>query len=343
MNQDFLKTVDKESALIRLTALWAMNEAALGGLLHLFRTPFSGLILASVAVILISLIAYIAEHPGREILKALIIVLIIKLTLSPHSPITAYIAVSFQGLLGALLYSFLPFRVSAIILGLLGLVESVFQKLLTLTLLFGMPLWESLDIFVEHVLKRLGYSAGNVEGQGSFWIVSSYVLVYAITGIVVGILIGNLPKRINQVLPSLEVPDISISAIGQSSKKKKVFWKTKKFRFFVIILTLLAIIYFSVPQAKEILHPLYLFFRVVVILLLWFLIVSPLLLKLLHTFLKKKESTYSKDVQKAMSLLPAFKALMVQAWKDVASYSGLKRIRQFIVVSLSYCLLYKDE
>lgn len=335
-----LKGINERSALIRLTALWAMNEAALGGFLHLFRTPFSGLILASIAVILISLIAYVSTHPSREIMKALMIVLIIKLTLSPHSPITAYIAVAFQGIVGALLFSFLPFRIAALLLGVLGLIESVFQKLLTLTLLFGMPLWEAVDAFVLHVGKLVGMGPGT-DSNGSMWVISFYVGLYALTGLLVGWKIGGLPDKLNKMMQRLTVPDLSdIDETLSSSKRRKSFWQSKKFKFFVGVILFLVLIYFLVPEASVYLKPVYLFARVAIILLLWYFIVSPILMKALQKFLNKKESTYSEDVKKALSLIPSFKALMQKAWEGAQELKGIKRIKQFLLTGLSYCLLY---
>ena len=87
----------------KLTALWALNESGLGGFLHVFNTPFTGLIVGGIAILLISLIAYYAENKWQAIFKALVIVLIIKMAVSPYSPFGAYVAVSFQALFGPLL------------------------------------------------------------------------------------------------------------------------------------------------------------------------------------------------------------------------------------------------
>ncbi|NJO01983.1 MAG: hypothetical protein HC880_10065 [Bacteroidia bacterium] len=41
-------------AIERLTALWALNEAGLGGLMHAVRTPFTGVVVGGLAIMLIS-------------------------------------------------------------------------------------------------------------------------------------------------------------------------------------------------------------------------------------------------------------------------------------------------
>ncbi|MGB3083465.1 MAG: hypothetical protein WBB21_02015, partial [Saprospiraceae bacterium] len=79
-----------QTIIFRLTALWALNESGLGGFLHALNFPFSGLIIGSIAVALISFIIYFSGTDKKTLFNALIIVLIIKLLMSPHSSVTAY-------------------------------------------------------------------------------------------------------------------------------------------------------------------------------------------------------------------------------------------------------------
>ena len=106
MNQD--ETGFNHSAVNRLTALWALNESGLGGVLHAAKFPFTGIFVGGFAVILISLIARYSNYSFKAILKATAMVLMIKAAVSPHSPFPAYLAVSFQGLLGALITVMCP-------------------------------------------------------------------------------------------------------------------------------------------------------------------------------------------------------------------------------------------
>jgi hypothetical protein len=46
----------------RLTALWALSEAAFGGVLHAFQVPFTGLFINASAIIFITLIAYYSKN-----------------------------------------------------------------------------------------------------------------------------------------------------------------------------------------------------------------------------------------------------------------------------------------
>ena len=89
---------------LRITALWAFSEALLGGILHGLHIPFTGLILSAFASICMAALT-LNDHSRGKILKATILVIIIKAILSPHTPPTAYFAVFIQGLFGELIFS----------------------------------------------------------------------------------------------------------------------------------------------------------------------------------------------------------------------------------------------
>src|SRR5258707_13313612 len=108
----------------RLIALWVLCEAMLGGIIHGFKIPVSGLIVGSCAVICICLIAWYVPAKGA-IIKATLIVAIFKMMLSPQAPPPAYIAVFFQGLMGELLFWRKKiFPLACVLLGILALLES---------------------------------------------------------------------------------------------------------------------------------------------------------------------------------------------------------------------------
>ena len=122
----------------RLIALWVLCETMLGGIIHGAKMPGSGLILGSCAVICISLIAYHVPSKG-SILKAMLIVAILKMMLSPQAPPTAYVAVFFQGLMGeALFWNRRIYSVSCLLFGILVLLESGLQRMVVLTIVYGM-------------------------------------------------------------------------------------------------------------------------------------------------------------------------------------------------------------
>jgi hypothetical protein len=133
----------------RLTGLWILCEAMLGGIIHGFRLPVSGLIVGSCAVICISQIAWYSPEKGA-ILKATLIVAIFKMLLSPQAGFPAYIAVFFQGLMGELFFwNRKYFRLSCFLFASIALIESGLQRILVLTMIYGNDLWTAVNAFIS--------------------------------------------------------------------------------------------------------------------------------------------------------------------------------------------------
>jgi len=208
--------ISSEQSVQRLTALWALSEAGLGGILHAVKLPFTGMLIASLAVMLITLIHQFSDSGGQKILKALVIVLVIKASVSPHSPVMAYFAVCFQGLFGALIFSIIKnVRIAAFLIGVVALFESSLQKLINLTVLFGKSIWEAFDLFIEYVVAQFGFTI-DAYYDPSIWLIIMYVGMYMLTGIAVGLYAGVLPKRI---LKTWEFGDVN-QILSYSAEKQ---------------------------------------------------------------------------------------------------------------------------
>lgn len=341
---NFLRINDERTTLIRLTALWALNEAGLGGLMHLFRSPFTGIFVGGGAVLLIALIGYTAKKPSPAILKALLLVLIIKGVVSPHSPLPAYLAVSFQGLLGALLFTVIPnFRLAALLLGGLALLEAALQKLLVMTLLFGMPLWDSLDAFIDGVLKKMGMLAEGASAAGSLWIVGLYVGVYFVSGLLIGWLAGRLPQAVGEAVGRLTVPELQPPAAQDVPKKARPFYKNRLFQIMVLLAAVLLSVYYFSPETWATIAPLWLFLRVFLVLAAWYFLVGPLLMRLLQRFLKKKQAAYREEVDAALDLLPVFRSLARSAWAETKHLGGWRRLRELAIRTVAYSLMFSKK
>ena len=188
INKDFFKT----NVTLRITALWAFSEAFMGGILHGLQIPFAGLALSFVAAVCITLIALGSTQKG-EILKATLLVIVVKFILSPHTPPMAYIAVLIQGAVGELLFfNKRFFKPAAFILTLFSLLYSAFQHLLILTIIFGKQFWAAIDIFLNKITQS--FSKGAVHY--SLYIVLFYISCYLVAGIVGGFLNIKLIKKI---------------------------------------------------------------------------------------------------------------------------------------------------
>jgi nucleoside-triphosphatase THEP1 len=311
----------------RLIALWVLCEAVLGGIIHGFKIPVSGLVVGSCAIICICLIAWYAPTKG-SIIKATIIVAIFKMMLSPQAPPPAYIAVFFQGLLGELLFwKKRFFTLSCILLAVLGLLESGLQRILMLTIIYGNDLWKVINNFINGLTKQ------KETTNYSLLIGGGYVLLHLVTGIVVGWWAALLPKKIEnwskEGLYKINMKDVAETTLSTSSKKRKQF-KKGLFIVWLLLIALYVQSYFKI--GTPLLPPhisLKILLRSLIIVLAWLFIVSPLLKQLLHGWLKKKQVKSQQDVQEVLRLLPTTQQLIAQSWKQSASDKGWKRISSF--------------
>ncbi len=232
--------LDRGQAVERLTALWALNEAGLGGLIHALRVPFTGIVVGSTAVVLIALIAFFAERKAKAILKATVIVLLIKAAASPHTPLPAYVSVAFQGLAGAVLFGGLPsVRLGALLLGLLALWQGAVQKLLVMTILYGKPLWESVDAVGRWMLEKMGSGPGELSPTG--WFLVAYLGYYTVAGLITGWLAGAIPGEIAQALRHPRpAPLAGPEAPGlPASPSRKRWWRRTPFKAGLVLAVLL--------------------------------------------------------------------------------------------------------
>lgn len=308
----------------RLIALWVLNEALLGGIIHGFRIPISGLVVGSAAVICICLIAWYVPEKGA-ILKATIVVAIFKMMLSPQAPLPAYIAVLFQGFLGELLFNSRKYyRFFCVLFAILALLESAIQRVLVLTVIYSNDIWEAINKFINGLTKQ------DTPTNYSLLIVASYIGVHLITGALIGWWASVLPSQIKswsgdnryKVDPA---PDQPSRLAARSQKKKRIKWGLLV--IWVILIGLYVQSYYNIGTpvlpANSVLK---IILRSFIILMAWYFVVGPLLHKALLKWLTKKKSTVAKELEEVVRLLPSVRALVYNAWKQSAIQTGVKRI-----------------
>jgi len=331
--------------ILKIIALWAFSEAAFGGILHALTIPLRGLFISSGAVLFISLIALFSKS-SKEILKATLIVVLIKAVVSPHSPLTAYFAVSLQGVLGFLLFSTKKFyRLSALMLGLFVLFFSGIQKIVVLTILFGNTLWESLDVFIKQLSFEL-FSITHPDLNYGYFLIAAYVLLHISAGLFIGFYAGRLPQKINfykSIVPS-SIESESVEEILQKEKRKKKSWFFRPTGIFVIVLSAGVIIlsYLS-PELEEniALSVVIMLVRSLVITFVWYTLLAPFVQKLFQKFVRKRKSEHYQDLEEIISMFPKFKEIVNYCWQLSSDRKGYKRIRYFLSTSFYYLLLSK--
>lgn len=331
---------NNKSILDKLTALWALNESGLGGFLHVFNSPFTGFIVGGISILLISLIAYYAENKWQSILKALVIVLIIKMAVSPYSPLTAYIAVSFQAVLGAFLLSNFTWKgMTLLVLGSITFLESALQKLIVLTIIYGENLWEAINIYGYWVQGKLNFMA---QTSPTVILIGIYLTVYLIGGILAGLFIKSILKIISEEMEHVFKLNDNTTELPNQNKKKS--FKTKVIWIWLVTVASLVLVFtiFGGPLfgwQKAI----YMVLRSFLILMLWYLVFGPFVLKLIRNYLNKKESEYKQDITNAMDLFPYFRQIIVFTWKETKQLRGYERFKYFIAKSISNCIHFEPK
>ena len=330
----------------RLTALWGFSEAAFGGILHALKIPFTGMLLGSAAIIFISLIAN-ASKDKTAVLKSTLIVILIKAFVSPYSSITSYFAVLLQGVFGYILFSNIKSqRSAAIMLGFFTMFFSALQKLIVITILFGNSFWESIDVFVNYVLKQIGIQNINPSLSISLFIVLLYAGIHIFTGIFVGLKIVDIPAWLqkeygyidSQYIFSIKTDDYFPST---SKPKTKRWWKRKSGIFMLVVFGIIAALSFLYPDAFEGLGTtiIVMVVRSILITLIWYFIISPFLLKHFKKVVEKKNFKYASQINKATELFPDFKKVINFSWKESSKLKGIYRIRKFLLHSLALLLI----
>jgi hypothetical protein len=319
-------TISERQIYYRLIALWVIIEAMMGGLIHTFKLPITGLILGGSAIIVIALIAHLVPHKGA-ILRATLIVAIFKMMMSPQAPPPAYIAVFFQGLLGELLFiNKRFFRIACMLLAILTLLESAVQRVFVLTILMGEDLWKAINIFIS------GITGQDPTTNYSLYIVTAYILLHFIAGILIGRFMGNIPK----LLITLERDKSSFKLLPLTEADRNPEYKKRKGRLNLILVLWITLI---VLYTQSVLVPgdpwmswqmaVQFLVRSILILITWIYILAPVLLYFLKKLLEKQKTIYKKDIEEILLLLPSTKVLFRRCWRTSGVKNGLGRLRLF--------------
>ena len=332
-----MNTANKEH-FFRITALWALSESMLGGILHGLKIPITGILVGGLAVVYICLLAYYSSS-RKDILTATILVMLIKGLLAPHSPFGAYFAVFFQGTMGWIIFSSIPsFRFGAIVLGLINLLESALQKLIVTTIVFGKDVWVALDEFIAYVLGQFG-----VENQQYLWtVLAIYLGIYSIAGLFFGWIGGSIPSKIAHyrsqypelIFNSTYIPtDENISPKKKSRRKKLgkklIIW------IWAILLILLLMPFFNpdlelLPQQRIV----QLLIRSFLVIAGWLFVAGPFLMKIFKNWMRKRQSVMSKDISHVLGLMPETKWIVKESWHQAKKQTKFNQFTYFSKVLL---------
>lgn len=328
----------------RITALWAFSEATFGGILHALSIPFRGAFINAASVLFISLIGLFSKQ-SKEILKATLIVILIKALVSPHSPLTAHLAVSIQGLLGFILfYNKKFFRTSALLLGVFTLLYSGLQKIIVMTILFGNTLWKSLNIFTQGVIKEFSFLGLSEELNYSLILIIIYISIHLLIGILIGIYAGKLPKKINfysQSLNKIQLNNANDKMPKKTKKGKKKIWILRPSGILIILISLIALLFsYNTSDYNDSKYEIVIMIiRAISLTIIWYALIAPIVKNIFQKLLKKNQSKHSAEINEIINLFPQFRKIVSYCWKESQSFNGIKRIQFFLSRSFYYLLL----
>ncbi len=313
----------------RLISLWVICEGVAGGIMHGLNIPFSGMIISGCAVVCICLIGYYIPVKGA-ILKATVIVCIFKMMLSPHTPPTAYFAVSFQGLIGQILFfNTRHYKLSCIILGILALAESAIQRVLVLIILYGTDFWNAVNEFIKKLVHV------NVITNYSWWLAIGYIFIHAIVGILIGLMASRIIKQSQSwknIGKEYVIADINVTKQKTirsfSSRKRRI--KKGVFIIWLFLLFLFMQSFFEIGKPLLSSHKaLQIFLRSLLIFLTWYFLVSPLISIWIKKRLQHQKEKAINDISQVVLLLPFTEDILRKSWEISASIKGFKRLRLF--------------
>ena len=346
INSTSINQVNPEIIVKRLTALWAFSEAALGGILHAFRIPFRGVFIGGSAAILISLIYYFSNKRGT-IIKSTLLVILIKGVVSPHTPLTAYLAVFLQGLIGEIIFFNKKFfKLSALILGILTLVLSSVQKLIILTVIFGNTLWESIDEFVNFIVNEFVTINNPTNFRYTYALVGLYIGIHVVIGFMVGLFASRLPFRIEGVIKgnNLEIDSFNNSKaelIGNYKRKHKRWWQRPSGLLIFTFALIMVVLSYTHPafDSSKAYDIIIMILRAILIMVIWYTLLGPLILKYMRKYLKKKQNIYSSEITGILDSFPHLRVLVSYCWKISSAEKGYRKITSFLVYLTAFILV----
>lgn len=324
--EDSTLQISSHYSYYRIIALWVFCEGFVGGIIHGLKLPISGIVVGSCAIVCICLIKQHNNTKG-SIIKATIIVAIFKMMLSPQAPPTAYVAVFFQGIIGELFLknnSYIKYKI--VFFSLIALIESGLQRIFILTLVYGKNIW----LIVDETISKLFHLQTIAAFSKTF--ITIYLLLHIFAAIIVAIFITQLNQKLaiwsityrNYFIKEGSISSNYLSLLQPTAKNKNTFYW-----LFIYILLLLLYLNANGLIAKPLVEKnivLQVILRSTLILLSWYLIIGPLISKLLNKWLSKQQSKWQKDITEVLLLLPQIKTIVHKSWSLSCTKKGLKRL-----------------
>jgi hypothetical protein len=210
-----------------------------------------------------------------------------------------------------------------VILALLAMVESAFQRVLSITIIYGKDFWTAVNTFLQKL------TGSEQLTDYSYFIILWYVLLHIIAGLMIGLWAGFLPQRI-QLMGSLQKKysvEIKNTSLTIPERKRKKIFRRVLFMIWIVLLAIYIQSFFKIgPALLPSAMALRILVRSVIIVLTWYFLISPVLKQLLHKWLERKKQQSAEQVQQVLNLLPSTQGLVKRSWQLAAEKRGWGRI-----------------
>lgn len=312
------------SGFYRLVALWVVIETFIGGIIHSFSLPISGLFVASGACICLCLIGI--SYNSKAIVKATLLVCLFKLMLSPQAPPTAYIAVGFQGLVAYLLFlSKRYYTAKCFVLAILALVESGMQKIIVLTVLYGNTFYTAVNEFASKLIHA------KQQYNFSLIIAAIYLIIHLFAAIILAFFLKKLPTRILRWKQKYTVfGETQIAETRQPISIKSSQKRYRKLIYASVVFFLLILLFYVSNQIKSESKILFLLQRFFLIIAIWYFVVKPLALFLLEKVMLRYKQKNTTSINLILNLLPDIVSVVKLCQKEaIKEKTVMGRIRLF--------------
>ena len=174
----------------------------------------------------------------------------------------------------------------------------------------------------------------------SIWLISAYIGIHLLAGLAVGVLAARIPGWIEQEIKKkkkIYLLEDQENKLEIKTDRKRRFWLQKPSAYVIIIFAgILVILSFLFPEISETqgLKAVVMIVRSTCILILWYSLVGPYLLKLSQKYFRSKQNKYAEEVQKILNILVPIRYIIFKTWNESQRFSGLERIKKFILMSL---------
>jgi hypothetical protein len=228
--------------------------------------------------------------------------------LIPRALLEAFLSVALQTSSGVLILRLIPSQqIGRMLMTVFAYMQSAIIKLISLTIIFGMDLWDATDEFKLLPVDCFLFFAIALSTKN---LVISHVGIYLVTGIIASWMIGKVVLSFKRNLLVLR-PEPG----ANTQKKNRNFGR--------VFIAVLAVIYFIPPIPAS--------FRemtliAAIILTAWTLILDPLAVKALFAFLGSRKFGLPRETNLIEEILPEMRKNLKISWRAASGQKTVKLI-----------------